>query len=336
MSFLAGLHLETWIAFNVFIFAMLMIDLFVLHRNAHVVSMREAAITSAGWIALGLAFGVVMWWWQGPGAAGEYFADYLIEKSLSVDNVFIFVIIFSYFAVPAAYQHRVLFWGVVGALLMRGTFIIAGTALLSAMEWVLYLFGAFLLYTAFKMFQHSEMELDPRENKVLRLVNKIVPLTQEYDGQKLFTRINGVRMATPLFAVLVVIDVTDLVFAVDSIPAVFAVTRDPFIVYTSNAFAILGLRALYFLLAGAAHKFVYLKPGLAIILAFVGIKMLIVDFYHVPVWASLVFIGVVLTVALAASLLTAKELDPMEEAPLPDPLGLLSDSGEHEERPAKH
>ena len=331
LDFLAGLHLETWVAFNALIVGLLLLDLFVLHRSAHVVTIREAALTSTGWIALGLGFGGFVWWWLGAQAAGEYFAGYLIEKSLSVDNVFVFVMIFGYFAVPAAYQHRVLFWGVVGALVLRGVFIVAGAALLEAFDWVLYLFGAFLLFTALKMFRHSEMALDPKENRVLRLVSRVVPISEEYDGQRLVTRRNGVRMATPLFAVLVVVEATDLVFAVDSIPAIFAVTRDPFIVFTSNAFAILGLRALYFLLAGVAHRFVYLKTGLAVILAFVGIKMLIVQFYHVPIVLSLGFIGVVLAASIVASLLSKRPLDERHEVPVPDPLGLLTSGESHDE-----
>jgi tellurite resistance protein TerC len=325
----AGLDLRAWVAFNTFIMAALLVDLFVLHRHAHVVSMREAAVTSLGWVLLGLAFGVLLWWWRGPTSAGEYLAGYLIEKSLSVDNVFVFVLIFSSFAVPPAYQHRVLFWGVVGALVMRGAFILAGAALLEAFDWILYIFGAFLLFTAFKMFRHSELAMDPKENRALRLLARFIPLSPEYDGQRFFTRRNGVLMGTPLLAVLVMVEVTDLVFAVDSIPAIFAVTRDPFIVYTSNAFAILGLRALYFLFAGAAHRFVYLKTGLAVILAFVGVKMMIVEFYHFPVWISLGVIATVLAISVVASLMSRRELDAVHDAPLPDPLGLLSGGGEH-------
>ena len=327
----AGVDVRAWLAFNVFIVGMLFLDLFVLHRHAHVVSLREAAITSCGWIVLGLAFGAFIWWWRDGTAAGEYLAGYLIEKSLSVDNVFIFVLIFSFFSVPAAYQHRVLFWGVVGALVMRGIFIVAGAALLERFDWILYLFGAFLLFTAFKMLRHTEMTLDPQQNRLLRLVGRIVPLTPDYDGQRMFTRRTGALMATPLFAVLVMVETTDLVFAVDSIPAIFAVTRDPFLVYTSNAFAILGLRALYFLLAGVADRFVYLKTGLAVILAFVGTKMLIVEFYHVPVWASLAVIGGVLSLAIGASLMSRRHLDPERDAPLPDPLDLLSGDGDRED-----
>ena len=330
----AGLNLWTWVAFNVLIVGLLMLDLFVLHRHAHVVTIREAAVTSAGWIALGLGFGGFVWWWLGAQSAGEYFAGYLIEKSLSVDNVFVFVIIFSYFAVPAAYQHRVLFWGVVGALIMRGIFILAGAALLEAFDWILYIFGAFLLFTALKMFRHTEMALDPQENRVLRLVNRFIPISDQYDGQRLFTKRNGIRMATPLFAVLVVVEATDLVFAVDSIPAIFAVTRDPFIVFTSNAFAILGLRALYFLLAGVAHRFVYLKTGLAVILAFVGVKMLIAQFYHFPIVVSLGIIGAVLAISIVASLLSKRPLDEVHGVPVPDPLGLLTTHESHDEAPA--
>ena len=331
LDILARPDLQAWMAFNAFIIAMLAVDLFVLHRNAHEVSIREAALTSLGWIVLGLSFGGLLWWMRGPTPAGEYLAGYLIEKSLSVDNVFIFVLIFSFFSVPAAYQHRVLFWGVVGALVMRGIFIVAGAALLERFDWILYLFGAFLLFTAFKMLRHTEMTLDPQQNRVLRLVGRIVPLTPDYDGQRMFTRRTGALMATPLFAVLVMVETTDLVFAVDSIPAIFAVTRDPFLVYTSNAFAILGLRALYFLLAGVADRFVYLKTGLAVILAFVGTKMLIVEFYHVPVWASLAVIGGVLSLAIGASLMSRRHLDPERDAPLPDPLGLLSGDGDRED-----
>jgi tellurite resistance protein TerC len=320
----AGLDLRVWAAFNAFIVVMLLLDLFVLHRHAHVVTLREAAITSAGWATLGLSFGGLIWWWKGSTSAGEYFAGYLIEKSLSVDNVFVFVLIFSYFAVPAAYQHRVLFWGVLGALVMRGIFILAGAALLEAVHWILYLFGAFLLFTAYRMFRHSEMSLDPKRNRVLQLVGRLIPMSDEYDGQRLFTRRGTTLMATPLFAVLVIVETTDLVFAVDSIPAIFAVTQDPFIVYTSNAFAILGLRALYFLLAGVAHRFVYLKTGLAIILAFVGVKMLATDLYHVPVWLSLTVIGTVLTGSIVASLRSNRVMDAAHDAPVPDPLGLLS------------
>ncbi len=319
------LALAAWSGFIALVGALLALDLLVLHRNAHAVVLREAAAWSAFWIGLGLAFGGVIWWVAGGTAAGEYFAGYLIEKSLSVDNVFVFVLIFSYFAVPAAYQHRVLFWGVLGALVLRGAFIVVGAALLETFHWVLYLFGAFLLYTGVKMFRHQDLAIDPSENRVLRWLQRLVPLTTTYHGQRLFAREAGVRVATPLFAVLVIIETTDLVFAVDSIPAIFAVTRDPFIVFTSNVFAILGLRALYFLLAGVAHRFIHLKTGLAAILALVGVKMLLTDLYHVPVWASLAAIAVILAVAVGWSLRARVEVDRVHEVAIPDPFRLITE-----------
>jgi tellurite resistance protein TerC len=248
----------------------------------------------------------------------------LIEKSLSVDNVFVFILIFSYFAVPPMYQHRVLFWGILGALVMRGVFILAGAALLSAFHWVLYIFGAFLLYTAFKMFTHKDVDLHPDDNPALKILKRMFPITSEYHGQRMLIRQGGVLIATPLLAVLVMIETTDLIFAVDSIPAIFAVTRDPYIVFTSNIFAILGLRALYFLLAGVARRFVYLQTGLAFILAFVGVKMLLTDIYHVPIWLSLTVIAVVLTAAIGLSLRTHRELDVQHAPPLADPFSLIT------------
>jgi len=330
------LELLTWAGFIAFVCAMLALDLFVLHRDAHEVSVREAAGWSAVWIALGLSFAVVLWVLDGGTAAGEYLAGYLIEKSLSVDNVFVFVLIFSFFSVPPAYQHRVLFWGVFGALVMRAAFIFAGAALLEAFDWVLYIFGAFLVYTGFKMFRHQDLDLDPSENRVLRMLRRFIPMTQEYHGQSLLFRQNGVLMATPLFAVLVVIETTDLIFAVDSIPAIFAVTRDPFLVFTSNVFAILGLRALYFLLAGVANRFVYLKVGLAAILVLVGVKMLISDIYHVPVWASLAAIATILTTAVVASLRAKVPPEAVPEVAVPDPFGLITDQRrEQSEAPSR-
>jgi tellurite resistance protein TerC len=318
-----SLEIFAWLGFIAFVLAMLALDLFVLHKDAHAVSLREAALWSAFWIALGLSFGVVIWMTQDGTAAGEYLAGYLIEKSLSVDNVFVFVLIFSYFSVPAMYQHRVLFWGILGALVLRGVFILAGAALLDAFHWILYLFGAFLVYTGIQMFRHQDLDIDPGENRVLRLLKRFVPLTTEYHGQKLFTRQAGVLMATPLFAVLVVVETTDLIFAVDSIPAIFAVTRDPFLVFTSNVFAILGLRALYFLLAGVANRFVYLKIGLAAILVFVGVKMLMTDIYHFPIWASLAVIGSILTASILFSLRAQPSTE--IEVAIPDAFGLLTD-----------
>lgn len=296
-----------WAAVLAFIIAVLLLDLVVFHRDAHAVSMREAAIWSVVWISLGLAFGLIIWATSGPQHAGEYYAGYLIEKSLSVDNIFIFALIFTYFAVPAESQHRVLFWGVFGALVMRAVFIAAGAALLEQFHWTIYVFGGLLLVTGVRMALHRDSEVHPDRNPVLRGLRRVVPMTNDYEGQRFFVRHAGRLLATPMLAVLVVIETTDVIFAVDSIPAVFAVTRDTFIVFTSNAFAILGLRALYFLLAGMIGRFVYLKPALALVLVFVGVKMLISELYKIPIWASLGFIGIVLTVAVVASLLRPED-----------------------------
>jgi tellurite resistance protein TerC len=310
--------LFVWALVGLGIVAALMVDLLVLHKDAHVVSMREAAFTSAGWVSIGLLFGVGIWAFAGAEYAGQYYAGYLIEKSLSVDNVFIFALLFSYFAVPPKYQHRVLFWGVVGALVMRAGFIAAGVALLESFHWVIYVFGALLLFTGVKMLRSDGHSVDPARNPVLRLMRRWVPMTDEYDGQKFFTRINARRVATPMLAVLIVIETTDVVFAIDSIPAIFAVTTEPFIVFTSNAFAILGLRALYFLLAGMMGRFVHLKTGLAAILLFVGAKMLLTDIWHVPIALSLFVIATILTVAIVASLRVPVPEDPALEDPTGD------------------
>ncbi len=295
-----------WIAFGAFVSVLLLIDVLLVHRRPHVISMREAAIESSIWIAIGLGFTVVLLAWQGGQAAGEYLAGYLIEKSLSVDNVFVWAVILSYFAVPPQFQFRVLFWGIFGALILRAVFIFAGVALIERFDWILYVFGAFLIFTAFRIARHQDVEVHPEENPVLKLVRKVVPSTTEYDGQKLFTRVSGRLLATPLFAVLILIESTDVVFAVDSIPAILAVSREPFIVFSSNAFAILGLRALYFLLAGMAGRFRYLNLGLGIILGFVGVKMIVAEWYHLPIWVSLTFIALVLTVTIVASLRAEK------------------------------
>ncbi|MGQ0805316.1 MAG: TerC family protein [Actinomycetota bacterium] len=294
--------LWAWVALVTGIVILLLADLLLVHRKPHVVTFREAAIESAVWIAIGLSFTAVLAWWQGGGAAGEYLSGYLIEKSLSIDNVFVWAVIFGYFAVPAAYQFRVLFWGIFGALVLRALFIFAGVALLETFDWVLYVFGAFLLITAVRIARHDETEIHPDQNPVLRLVRRVVRSTTEYDGQKLFTRRSGALLATPLLAVLVLIETTDVVFAVDSIPAILAVSREPFIVFASNAFAILGLRALYFCLAGLADRFRYLNQGLGVILAFVGVKMLLAEVVHFPTWASLAVIAAVLAVTIWVSL----------------------------------
>lgn len=291
-----------WVAFFSVIALFLALDLFVFHRSAHAVSMREAGLWTVVWVSLGVAFGALVWWWQGGAAAGEYFAGYLIEKSLSIDNVFVFALLFTFFAVPAAYQHRVLFWGVFGAIVLRAAFIAGGAALLDNFHFVIYIFGALLVFTGVKMALKRHDQMDPDQNPVLRLARRFIPVTSEYHGQRFFVRSGGTLVATPLFAVLLAIETTDVVFAVDSIPAIFAVTRDPFLVLTSNVFAILGLRALYFLLAGMMHRFVYLKYGLAAILVFVGAKMLIADVYDVPIWASLAVIASVVAGSVVVSL----------------------------------
>jgi len=298
--------LWAWVALVVAITALLFVDLLLVHRRPHVIKPREAAIESAVWIALGLSFAGVIAVTAGGPAAGEYVAGYLIEKSLSIDNVFVWAVLFSYFAVPREYQFRVLFWGIFGALVMRAIFIFGGIAILERFEWVLYVFGAFLVFTAIRIARHQETEVHPERNPVLRLVRRVIPSTTEYDGQKLFTRKLGRRVATPLFIVLVLVETTDVVFAVDSVPAILAVSREPFIVFSSNAFAILGLRALYFLLAGMAGRFRYLNVGLGVILGFVGVKMLLADVYHVPLVLSLGVIAAALAVAVFASLLAEK------------------------------
>jgi tellurite resistance protein TerC len=296
-----------WVGFIAFVVALLLVDLFGFQRKAHEMATREAAVWATIWIGLGLAFTFVVWGWLGGQAAGEYLSGYLIEKSLSVDNVFVFALIFGFFAVPGMYRHRVLFWGIFGALVLRFAFILAGVSLLDRFEWMIFVFGAFLLYTAWKMFTHSGVELHPDDNPVIRAVRRFVPMTPDYVGAKLFARVDGRLLATPLFAVLVLIETSDVIFAVDSIPAVLAVTRDPFIVFSSNAFAILGLRALYFLLADGMNRFRHLNTGLAAILGFVGAKMLLSEVFHIPVWVSLVVIAAILTVAIFASLRSAPE-----------------------------
>ncbi len=291
-----------WAAFVALVAVLLLVDVLLVHRTAHVVTFKEAAVESAVWITIGTSFTLVILAWHGGQAGGEYLAGYLIEKSLSIDNVFVWAVILSYFKVPGQYQFRVLFWGIFGALVLRAIFIFAGVALIERFDFVLYVFGALLLYSAFKIAFHSDTEVNPDANPVLRLVRRVVPSSDEYDGQKIFTRRNGRRLATPLFAVLIMVETTDVVFAVDSIPAILAVSREPFIVFSSNAFAILGLRALYFCLSGMAGRFRYLNIGLGVILAFVGIKMLLSGFFHFPTWASLVVIVVVLAVSVVASL----------------------------------
>jgi len=312
-----------WIGFNLFVLLMLALDLGVFHRKAHVVSIREATIWSLVWIALAMVFnlGLYLFWdqlsptstYSNSEASLAFFTGYLIEKSLSVDNIFVFVLIFTFFAVPAAYQHRVLFWGILGALLMRGALIAVGATLLKEFHWIIYVFGAFLVFTGIRMALHRNQEMHPERNPLIRFVRRIMPVTDNYEGDRFFLRRAGKLFATPLFLVLLLVESTDLVFAVDSIPAIFAVTNDPFLVYTSNVFAILGLRSLYFLLAGVVDKFYYLKLGLSAVLVFVGIKMVIIDIYKIPVGLSLGMIASILTISVIASLWRAQRLLKMEK-----------------------
>ncbi len=295
--------LWAWLGVLGLIVIMLLVDL-VAHRRAHVIGVREAAAWSAVWVAAGVGFGALLWRVYGAEAGQQYFAGYLIEKSLAVDNVFIWAIIFGFFAVPREFQHRVLFLGVVGALVLRGAFIAAGAVIIENFSWVLYVFAAFLLWTGYRMLRTKDAHLDPEASRVFRLFRRYVPMTDAYHGQRLVVRArNGALLATPLLAVLVLVEATDIVFAVDSIPAIFAITDEPFIVFTANAFALLGLRALYFLLADLIHRFVYLKVGLALVMIWVGIKMALkIDVVYIPTAVSLAVIATILTVAVVASL----------------------------------
>ena len=299
-----------WAAFIAFVLVMLALDLFALHRGAREVSLREAGAWSAVWVVLALGFGGLLLWWRGSDAAEAYLAGYLIEKSLSVDNIFVFALIFSLSGIPARYHHRVLMYGIVGALALRAVFIAGGAALLDVFHLAIYLFGALLLYTAVKVLRHSSAQVHPDKNLALRLIRRVIPSTDVLHGQKFVIRGGGRRLATPLLAVLILIEVTDVIFAADSIPAIFAVTRDTFIVFTSNIFALLGMRALYFLLAGAAQRFRYLQTGLGIILAGVGMKLLLTDVYKIPTWVSLAFIAVVLAGTFGLSWRPARHSDP--------------------------
>jgi tellurite resistance protein TerC len=314
-------HAWQWAALVALIATLVLGDLFVLHREEREIALHTAALESVVWIALGLSFALVMLLWQGGSAAGEYLSGYLIEESLSVDNVFVWAVILTFFAVPERYRFRCLFWGIVGALMLRAAFIFAGVALVDRFDFILYGFGAFLLYTAWKIARHDEAEVAPDENIAMRVVRRVVPSTTEYDGQRLFTKQSGTRLATPLFAVVVMIATTDVLFAFDSIPAILAVSREQFIVVSSNAFAILGLRSLYFCLAHMAGRFRYLNVGLGVILAFVGTKMLIAEVWHVPTWLSLAVIAASLAAAVAASI----RADRRDPARIEDVVGELTE-----------
>lgn len=292
-----------WIGFNIFVLIMLALDLGVFHRKSHEVNIKEALIWSFVWISLALIFNYGVYLYMGKVKALEFFTGYVLEKSLSVDNIFVFILVFSFFKVPPSYQHKVLFWGILGALVMRVILIFSGVALLTKFHWLIYIFGAFLIFTGVKLLMQKDSHVEPDKNILVRLFKKFYPVTNEYHGDKFFVKINAKKYATPMFVVLLVIEFTDLVFAVDSIPAILAITNDTFIVYTSNVFAILGLRSLYFALAGVMKYFRFLKIGLSIILVFVGVKMMIVDFYKFPISISLGIIVSILAISVIASLI---------------------------------
>jgi tellurite resistance protein TerC len=298
------------------VLGLLALDLGVFHRKDHAVGMREAAIWTVVWISISLLFNVGVYFYAGPEPALQFLTGYLIEKSWSVDNIFVFVMLFSYFNVPSIYQHRVLFWGILGALIMRGILIGVGAYLIAQFHWVIYIFGAFLVFTGIRMAVQKDENVEVESNAVVKLLRRVMPVTQQYRVQDFFVREGGRLFETPLFVVLLIVETTDLIFALDSIPAIFAVTQDPFIVYTSNVFAILGLRAMYFLLAEVVTKFRFLKMGLSAILVFVGIKMLIEGFYHIPILVSLGVIAGVLTISIAASLLFPEAAETEIESPV--------------------
>lgn len=307
-----------WVGFSLFILTMLSLDLGLFNRKAHTIRYREAWIWSGAWVTLALIFAGLVFHYQGSQRGFEFLTGYIIELSLSVDNLFVFLLIFSYFRVPAQFQHRVLFWGVMGALVMRLTMIFVGAELIERFHWIIYIFGGFLVYTGFKMFRQEEIEIHPDQNPVIRLVTRFFPIVRHYEEEKFFTRVDGKRVGTLLLMVLMVVEVTDLVFAVDSIPAIFAITTNTFIVYTSNVFAILGLRSMYFLLAGVVEKFRYLRTGLAIVLTFIGVKMLLVAVgIHIPIKLSLIVVALVLAGSVVASLLLAPETEKTIHVDLP-------------------
>lgn len=308
-----------WGGFCAFILVMLAIDLGVFNRKSHDVSYKEASIWSAVWVALALIFSGLVFAREGQQKGLEFLTGYLIELSLSVDNLFVFLLIFSYFKVPSKYQHRVLYWGVVGALVMRISMIVVGTELIERFHWIIYVFGAFLIYTGFKMFRDEEKELEPEDNPVVRLVTRFIPITRHYERSNFFTRVNGRRAGTLLLLVLITVEITDLIFALDSIPAIFGVTTDKFIIYTSNVFAILGLRTFYFLLSGVVQKFQYLKVGIGVVLTLIGFKMLVSGYWHVGTGLALGAVGLILLFSVIASLLWPKSADPDIQLEFEDP-----------------
>ncbi|MGH7481075.1 MAG: TerC family protein [Longimicrobiales bacterium] len=319
-----------WIGFGAFVLVMLALDLGVFHKKDHVISVKEATAWVGVWVSLALAFNVGIYFYAGGGPALEFLTGYLIEESLSVDNIFVFAVIFSYFKVPAQYQHKVLYWGIFGALVMRLTMILLGVALIERFDWVIYVFGAFLVYTGYRMATQHEIDIEPEHNPLVKLVRRFFRVTPRYHGGHFFVVQDGRKYATPLLIVVVVVEATDVVFAIDSIPAIFGITRDPFIVYTSNVFAILGLRSLYFALAGMLDRFHYLSRALAVVLIFVGVKMLISDYWHMPTWLALGFVLAVLSGAVVLSLLRPKppEVDGIEVDEPPPGIPAREESGE--------
>jgi tellurite resistance protein TerC len=309
------MHIGFWIVFNAAILILLFIDLAVMNRGPQVIPFKKALLMSAFWIGLAMGFAVFIHQWMGPGKALEFITGYLLEEALSVDNLFVFILLFAYFKVPQEQEKTVLFWGILGALIMRGTFILGGVALVQRFHWILYIFGLFLIYTGVQLMLGGDKENDPSHNVVLRFCRRFLPLTDTYEGGNFITRRGGKLFFTPLFVVLLVVETTDILFAVDSIPAILAITRDSFIVYTSNVFAILGLRSLYFALAGMMKLFHYLNYGLSVVLIFIGAKMLLPERYHVPTWVALVVIAGVLAIAVAASLLFPKKSELNSEEP---------------------
>ncbi|MDQ3291588.1 MAG: TerC family protein [Bacteroidota bacterium] len=303
-----------WVVFNAFVLLLLGLDLLVFHRKEHEVKIKEALLTSLFWIVLALGFNVLVYYWQGQQAAMEFLTGYLIEKSLSVDNLFVFILIFNYFRVPLKYQHNLLFWGVLGALVLRAIFIIAGVTLIAKFHFIIYILGAFLVYTGIKMAFTKDQEVDPEHNPLVKWASKHLKITKTFEGGKFFIRQNGKLRATPLFLVLLMVESTDVVFAADSIPAILAISKDPFIVYTSNVFALLGLRALYFALAGIMQLFHYLHYGLSLILAFIGFKLLLSDIYHIDMPYALLVVATILFISVVASLLF-----PIKEKEITDP-----------------
>lgn len=321
MDILIGDHsLSLWLSFFGFVVAMLAVDLGVFNRQPHAVTFKEALNWSIVWVLLALCFGGGLYLYMSPEKGTEFITGYLIEKSLSVDNIFVFVLIFSYFQVPVIYKHRVLFWGIIGALVLRGIMIAAGAALLEEFHWIIYLFGAFLIFTGIKIATVDSDGVEPEKNPVIKLFRKFYPVTGDYHGTKFFTKIEGKRWATPLLLVIVMIGTTDFIFALDSIPAIFAITLDPFIVFTANVFAVLGLRSMYFMLAGIVHKFHYLKYGLSVILIYVGVKMVIIDFYKIPTGLSLGIVGLILGISIAASLVRDKQIERLNSLEKPKEL----------------